>query len=78
MNDDARPARKWLPFPTIPGVFAGLIPGVSGVFTEVSQPFWVMVKVITLLLAFGFAAANLVGLAVVRYRRSRGADRGIP
>lgn len=78
MNDEARPARKWLAFPTIPGIFAGLIPGVSAAFTEVSQPFWVTVKVILLLLAFGFAAANLVGLAVVRYRRPHGADKGSP
>lgn len=78
MNDEVRPLRKWLPFPTIAGVFAGLIPGVSAVFTDVSQPFWVTVKVILLVLAFGFAAANLIGLAVVSYRRSHGADKGSP
>jgi hypothetical protein len=74
MNSEAGPARKWLPFPTIVGVFAGLIPGVSAVFTDVSQPFWVAVKVILLVLAFGFAAANLIGLAVGTYRRSRRTD----
>lgn len=78
MNGEVRPARKWLPFPTIAGVFAGLIPGISAVFTDVSQPFWVAVKVIVLVFAFGFAAANLIGLAVVSYRRSRRTDKGSP
>lgn len=79
MNDEVRnkPGKR-LPFPTISGLFAGLIPGVSGVFTDVTQPFWVIVKVIVLVLAFGFAAANLIGLAVVWYRRTSGPDKGSP
>lgn len=77
-NDKRGKSQKWLPFPTIAGVFAGLIPGVSAVFTDVSQPFWVVVKAILLVVAFGFAAANLIGLAVVKYRRSSGQDKSRP
>lgn len=71
-NETKNRPRRWLPFPAVSGVLAGLIPGVSALFMDVSQPFWVSVKVAIIAVAFSIAAANLIGLAVVWYRRSSG------
>lgn len=79
MNSESRPAKNRLRFPAISGVFAGLIPGLVALSFDVSHPFWVTVKVVLIVVTFGVAAANLIGLAVVRYRRSSGAaDKGSP
>lgn len=77
-NDNRGKFRKWLGFPSVSGIFAGLIPGVVALFSEVSQPFWVMFKIIFLTVAFGLAAANLIGLAVIKYRSSSGQDKSRP
>ena len=64
-----------LEFPTVLGFVGGAITGISAVFNDVSQPFWVALKVAVIVASFGFAAANLIGLVVVRNRRSsRGRD----
>jgi hypothetical protein len=71
MNDkvNTRPEkRRW--FPSIPGIFAGLIPGVAALFNEFSSPFWITFNTILIVVALGFAAANLIGLGVVWYRRT--------
>lgn len=79
MNNEMRdkPIKRRF-FPAIEGVFAGLIPGVFTLFLDVHEPFWVTFKVVLLVVAFGIAAANLIGLAVVKFRRSSGAKRGSP
>jgi hypothetical protein len=64
-------------FPSVAGVFAGLIPGVFALFNNVSAPFWVTFNLILIVVAFGFAAANLIGLAVVRSRRSSPPGNGL-
>ena len=48
------------------------VPGIAALLTDVSQPFWIGVKVILVVATFGFAAANLVGLAVTKLRGSAG------
>jgi hypothetical protein len=58
---------RW--FPSIAGIFAGLIPGVVALFNEVSSPFWITFNTIVIVVALGFAAANLIGLVIVMYRR---------
>lgn len=59
-----------LEFPTVVGFLGGFVSGLFAQFIDVSQPFWVVLKVGLLIATFGFAAANLIGLAVVRNRRS--------
>jgi hypothetical protein len=34
------------------------------------SPFWITFNIVVLVLALGFAAANVIGLAVVKYRSS--------
>lgn len=64
-----------LEFPTVLGFVGGVITGTSAVFNDAYQPFWVALKVTIIVASFGFAAANLIGLVVVRHRRSsRGGD----
>ncbi|MEV7135808.1 hypothetical protein AB0N24_23360 [Arthrobacter sp. NPDC093128] len=70
MNDEMKRGpekRRW--FPSIAGIFAGLIPGVAALFNEFSSPFWIAFNITLIVVALGFAAANLIGLAVVRYHR---------
>lgn len=70
MNDEVKTGpekRRW--FPSIAGIFAGLIPGVAALFNELSSPFWITLNIVVIVSALGFAAANLIGLAVVWYRR---------
>ncbi|MFE4227303.1 hypothetical protein ACFRJ8_05400 [Arthrobacter sp. NPDC056886] len=72
-----KPAEKRF-FPSVGGVVAGLVPGIFALFTDVSQPFWIFFKVILVAAALGFAAANMIGLAVVKHRRStKDGERGI-
>jgi hypothetical protein len=61
-------------FPSMNGVFLGLNLGVVALITEHTSPFWITVDVILGVMTFGFAAANVVGLAVVKYRGSPKAD----
>ncbi|MBT2537489.1 hypothetical protein [Arthrobacter sp. ISL-69] len=65
-------------FPSISGVFLGLIFGVLALFTEHTSPFWITFNIILIVVTFGFAAANVIGLAVVKYRRSSRADQSNP
>ena len=70
MND----AKKALPekrgwFPSVAGVIGGVVPGLAALFNNVSSPFWVTWNVFVIVVAFGFAAANFVGLIVKWYRR---------
>jgi hypothetical protein len=74
MRDNTR-KREY--FPRLGGIFVA-VPGVAALFTDVSQPFWVIVKVLLIVATFGFAVASLVGVAVVRYRRSSAAEDGSP
>lgn len=57
-------------FPSIAGIVVGLVTGTVALFTPVSQPFWVTFKVVLVVLTIGYAAANLVGLLVLKYRQS--------
>jgi uncharacterized membrane protein YdbT with pleckstrin-like domain len=78
MNNEVREKRgKRRFFPSWGGVFAGLIPGVFSLFHNFSTPFWVTYNLILIVVAFGFAAANLIGLAVVRSRRSSPPGNGL-
>lgn len=65
--------RQW--FPSVGGLVAGLIPGVAALFNVFSSPFWITFNVVLIVMALGFAAANLIGLVVVWYRRTAGQDR---
>jgi hypothetical protein len=60
--------------PSIAGIVGGLIPGVAALFNEFSSPFWITFNVVVIVLAFGFATANLIGLVVLKYRRSSGTE----
>jgi hypothetical protein len=69
---DGAAKRRW--FPSVLGVFGGLIPGVSAMFNELSSPFWITFNIVVIVVALGFAAANLIGLAIVKYRGSSKLD----
>ncbi len=56
------------------GVFLGLILGVLALVTEHTSPFWITFDVILGVMTFGFAAAIIVGLAVIKHRGSPKAD----
>jgi hypothetical protein len=43
-------------------------------FNELSSPFWITFNIVIVVVALGFAAANLIGLAVVEYRGSSKLD----
>lgn len=62
-------------FPSIPGIFVGLITGSVALFNEFSEPFWITFNAVLIVVAFGFSAANLIGLAVLKYRRPSGAEK---
>jgi hypothetical protein len=71
MNDETKAGpekKRW--FPSIPGVLGGLVPGVAALFNEFSSPFWITFNVVVIVLAFGFAAANPIGLVVIWHRRT--------
>lgn len=55
-------------FPQWRASSGGMIPGLVALFNNVSSPLWITFNVIVIVAAFGFAAANLAGLAVNRYR----------
>ncbi|RAX15741.1 hypothetical protein DC347_16315 [Pseudarthrobacter sp. AG30] len=57
-------------FPSVAGIIGGLIPGVAALFNQFSSPFWITLNIVVIVLAFGFVVANVIGLAVVRYRKS--------
>jgi hypothetical protein len=59
-------------FPSMGGVILGLIFGVSALLnlTEHTSPFWIPFDVILCVMTFGLAAANIVGLVVVKHRKS--------
>lgn len=61
-------------FPSVSGVFLGLLLGAVTLVTEHTSPIWITFNVILGVITFGFAAANIVGLAVVKHRRSPRAD----
>ncbi len=61
-------------FPSMSGVFLGLMLGVVALITEHTSPFWITFDAIISVMTFGFAAANIVGLAVIKHRRSPRAD----
>ncbi len=65
-------------FPSIRGVFLGLILGVAALFTEHTSPFWMTFNVILIVVTFGFAAANLIGLAAGKHGKSSEADQMNP
>lgn len=69
MKDEMKAGPKkerW--FPSVVGILAGLIPGVAALFNEFSSPFWITFNTVVIVVALGFAAANLIGLVIVRYR----------
>jgi len=71
MNNVKRTApekKSW--FPSVAGVVGGVVPGVAALFSNVLSPFWITWNVIIVVVAFGFAAANFVGL-IVRWNRRR-------
>lgn len=79
MNDQmkAKPEkRRW--FPSIAGIFAGLIPGVAALFNEFSSPFWITFNIVLIVVALGFAAANLIGVVVLWNRQSSEQDKSRP
>ena len=70
MNNDVSENRgKRRFFPSWGGIFAGLIPGVVALINHFSDQCWIMYNLILVVGALGFAAVNLVGLAVVWMRR---------
>jgi F0F1-type ATP synthase assembly protein I len=75
MND--KPVKRRF-FPSLSGVFLGLILGVLAIFTEHTSPFWITFNSILIVVMLGFAAANVIGLAVVKYRRSSKAHQSTP
>lgn len=69
MNEHVKPGqgkKRW--FPSVAGIVGGLILGNSVLFNPLSSPFWVALDIFVLVLGLGFAAANVLGLAVVKYR----------
>lgn len=75
MNNDRkiRQGKKFW-FPSVAGVLGGLVPGVVALFNQVSSPFWITFNIVVIVLALGFASANAIGLAVIRYRHSSNPD----
>lgn len=58
-------------FPRIWYLVLGIVLGTSALFNPASQPVWVALKVTLVVLCFGFALANLIGLLLRRRRPSR-------
>jgi amino acid transporter len=58
-------------FPTIGGVFAGILVLIMGIVAHFSnpQPFWATVNAVAIVLSIAFALANLIGLFVLRKRQ---------
>ncbi|GAB5079155.1 hypothetical protein [Arthrobacter sp. AD-310] len=75
MNDDRKTRqgkKSW--FPSVAGVIGGVVPGVVALFNQVSSPFWITFNIVVIVVALGFAAANAIGLAVIKYRSSSNPD----
>ena len=60
--------KRW--FPSVAGIVGGLILGIAVLFNPLYSPFSVTLNIVVLVLGLGFAAANVIGLAVVKYRSS--------
>ena len=58
-------------FPTLGGVFAGILVLVMGIIAHFSnpQPFWATVNAVVIVLSIAFVLANLIGLLVLRKRQ---------
>ena len=63
-------------FPRVWYAVLGTALGASALFNPASQPGWVAIKVVLIVFCFGFAIANVVGLLVLRRRRSRRHENG--
>lgn len=74
MSDVTEPRaahQKKRQFPTIGGVFAGILVLVMGIIAHFSnpQPFWAAVNAVVIVLSIAFALANLIGLFVLGKRQ---------
>ncbi|MFE4835907.1 hypothetical protein ACFRAU_14660 [Arthrobacter sp. NPDC056691] len=74
MSDLSEPEaapREKRQFPTIGGVYAGILVLVMGIIAHFSnpQPFWAAVNAVVIVLSVAFTLANLVGLFVLRKRQ---------
>jgi amino acid transporter len=74
MSDATEPEaahQKKRQFPTVGGVFAGILVLVMGIIAHFSnpQPFWAAVNAVVIVLSIAFALANLIGLFVLRKRQ---------
>lgn len=58
-------------FPTMGGIYAGILVLVMGIIAHFSkpQPFWAAINAVVIVLSIGFVIANLVGLFVLRKRQ---------
>jgi hypothetical protein len=62
-------------FPSAGGVFAGVLLLVMSLIADPADPIWVTVKVVMVVFSAAFAAANLIGLLVLRRRQKQFPDQ---
>lgn len=56
-------------FPRVTYVVLGALIGTNALFNQVSQPAWVALNALVIVVSFGLAIANFVGLILWRRRR---------
>lgn len=56
-------------FPRVTYVVLGTFIGTNALFNSVSQPIWVALNVLVIVVSFGLAIANAVGLVLRRRHR---------
>ncbi len=56
-------------FPRVTHVILGTLIGTNALFNNFSHPVWVTVNVLIIVVSFGLAIANAVGLVLRRRRR---------
>jgi predicted signal transduction protein with EAL and GGDEF domain len=61
-------------FPRVTYVVLGALIGTSALFNPVSQPVWVTLNVLVIVVSYGLAITNAVGLVLRRRRRTRTVD----
>ncbi|MGO4589678.1 hypothetical protein [Paenarthrobacter sp. 2TAF44] len=61
-------------FPTPLAILFALT-GISALFTDVHEPFWVTWKIVLVVITLGFAAANVIAYVVLWYRQQRSARK---
>jgi predicted signal transduction protein with EAL and GGDEF domain len=61
-------------FPRVTYVVLGALIGTNALFNPVSQPVWVTLNVLVIVVSYGLAIANAVGLVLRRRRRTHTVD----